>query len=169
MQRRIFCSVVVSMLALRAVAQDPIPRAPRDRTTDAITHTLGQFVDAWNKHDAHAFALTFTEDADFTNVQGVHAKGRANVESFHALSFAGVFKDSHLSANIRSVRMLTPGLAAVDIEWQMTGARAPDGSERPNRMGLLDWIMAKRSGGKWLIEVMHNTDLNKALPAGAAK
>ncbi|HEV2306077.1 MAG TPA: SgcJ/EcaC family oxidoreductase [Candidatus Acidoferrales bacterium] len=133
----------------------------------AIEQTLERFLDAWNKHDAHAFAMTFTEDADFTNVTGVHAQGRANVETFHARVFATLFKDSHQTAQIRSIRFLTPDLASVDVDWQMTGAILPNGTPMPNRKGLLNWLMAKQPGGSWLIEIMHNTDLTNA--PGAAK
>ncbi|HLW80894.1 MAG TPA: SgcJ/EcaC family oxidoreductase [Candidatus Acidoferrales bacterium] len=106
----------------------------------AIEHTLERFLDAWNKHDAHAFAMTFTEDADFTNVAGVHAHGRANVETFHARVFATLFKDSHQTAQIRSIRFLTPHLATVDVDWQMTGAILSERdshaqSQRPAELG----------------------------------
>lgn len=129
----------------------------RDRA--AIEQTVERFLDAWNKHDAHAFAMTFTKDADFTNVAGMHARGRANVEKFHAPVFATIFKDSHQTAQIRSIRFLTQDLAVVDVDWQMTGATFHDGSAQPSRKGLLNWVMAKQADGSWLIEVMHNTEL----------
>ncbi len=130
----------------------------------AIARTVVNFVDAWNKHDAHAFAMTFTEDADFTNVAGVHAEGRARIESFHASVFAGIFKESHQTVQIRSIRFLTPALAAVDIDWEMIGAKSPDGAPRPPRKGLLSWVMARQSDGSWLIQVMHNTELTAPAP-----
>lgn len=132
----------------------------------ATQQTVERFLDAWNKHDAHAFAMTFTQDADFTNVVGTHAQGRANVEKFHARVFATVFKDSHQTAQIRSIRFLTPNLAAVDIDWQMTGATFPNGNLMPNRKGLLNWVMIHQPDGAWLIEVMHNTELTN-VPAAA--
>jgi hypothetical protein len=58
---------------------------PADRA--AIGRTATAFLDAWNAHDAHAFALT-----------------------------------SHQTLQVRSVRLLTPAIASVDIDWQMTGA-----------------------------------------------
>jgi len=125
----------------------------------AIEQTVERFLDAWNTHDPHAFAMTFTEDADFTNVAGMHARGRANVEKFHAPVFATIFKDSHQTAQIRSIRFLTPELAAVDVDWQMTGATFQDGNPQPSRKGLLNWVMAKQADRSWLIEVMHNTEL----------
>lgn len=128
---------------------------------DAIARTLQNFLNAWNAHDAQAFAMSFTEDADFTNVAGVHAHGRANVESFHAPIFATVFKHSHQTAQIRSIRFLAPGLAAVDVDWEMTGV-VRNGTPVPQRKGLLDWVMAKQADGSWLIEIMHNTELTNA-------
>jgi len=153
--------------AMAAHGQSSVAHDASRADAEAIHQTIANFTSAWNKHDAHAFAMTFTEDADFTNVAGVHARGRANVESFHASRFSTNFKDSHQTAAIRSVRMLTPLLAAVDVEWEMTGAKAPDGASMPYRKGLLDWVMAKQKDGRWLVEVMHNTDLTSA-PAHVA-
>ena len=144
-----------------AMAQQKTVR-DEDKDRAAIAQTVDRLLGAWNKHDAHAFAMTFTEDADFTNVRGVHAHGRANVEAFHAPIFETVFMDSHQTAKIRSIRFLTPGLAAVDVDWEMTGARFQDGSTRPDRKGLLNWVMARQADASWLIEIMHNTVLPKA-------
>jgi uncharacterized protein (TIGR02246 family) len=135
----------------------------------AIAQTVADFLNAWNRHDAHAFAETFTEDADFTNVAGDHDQGRAHIEAFHAPMFNSTFKDSHQTASIRSIRFLRPDLAAVDVDWEMTGARSPDGTPRPLRKGLLNWVMAKQRDGSWLIQVMHNTDLTNFAPAAGPK
>ncbi|MGA8797460.1 MAG: SgcJ/EcaC family oxidoreductase [Candidatus Cybelea sp.] len=136
-------------------------RAP-DRV--AIGQTMDAFVNAWNAHDPRAFALTFTPDADFTNVLGATAHGRADIESFHVPVFATIFKASHLTGAIRSIRFLTAELAAVDVDWQMTGAQSPNGSPAGLRKGLLDWITQRQSDGSWLIAIMHNTNL----PSGNA-
>jgi len=103
--------------------------------------------------------MAFTEDADLTNVQGRSWHGRAEVEAGTARIFATVFKTSHMAAQVRSIRFLGPRLAQVDVDWNMSGARLPDGTLRPDRQGLLDWAMAREADGSWLIEVMHNTDL----------
>lgn len=137
-----------------------------DRT--AITETAKKLEDAWNVHDVHAFAMAFTADADFTNVVGMHAAGRANIESFHAPFFATIFKDSNMMLSIRSIRFLTHDLAAVDIESEMTGAKAPDGTPRPYRKSLINCIMAKQGDASWLILVLHNTEL-PVTPLAAGK
>jgi uncharacterized protein (TIGR02246 family) len=153
-------ATLIAFLFLNAELQAQTDQT--DATTadgSAIGQTMVAFMNAWNVHDAHALALTFTPDADFTNVLGAHAHGRAGVESFHAPVFATIFKNSHLTGAIRSVRLLKAQLAAVDVDWQMTGAEIPGASPVAVRRGLLDWIMQRQSDGSWLIEVMHNTNL----------
>ena len=134
----------------------PLAQTPKD--DQAVRHLVADFVDAWNQHDAHAFAENFTEDADFTNVRGDSAHGRKAVEDFHAPMFATRFKNSHQTADDIKIRFLTADIASVDIRWEMTGATDADGTPIPIRKGLLNWV-ATRHGDRWLILVMHNQDL----------
>ncbi len=135
------------------------PASTREADRADIARTVANLQNAWNKHDVHAFALAFTEDADFTNVAGVHAAGRSNIEAFHAPRFADVFKESRLILAIRSIRFLSADLGAVDIDSEMTGAKFPGGSPRPRRTTLINCVMARQSDGLWLIIVLHNTEL----------
>ena len=66
-------------------------------------------MDAWNRHDVHAFAALLTEDAEFTNVRGTHTHGRAEVEEFHAPMFATIFKGAIRPANCVAPDFLKPG------------------------------------------------------------
>jgi uncharacterized protein (TIGR02246 family) len=164
----LFCVEIFSGgLAIARPQNSAVDSHETDRA--AIAQTVADFLNAWNLHDAHAFAETFTEDADFTNVAGDHGQGRAHIEAFHAPMFNSTFKDSHQTASIRSIRFLRPDLAAVDVDWEMTGARSADGTPRPLRKGLLNWVMAKQRNGSWLIQVMHNTDLTNFAPASGPK
>jgi uncharacterized protein (TIGR02246 family) len=137
----------------------------QDQDRTAIQCRVTALVDAWNTHDAPAFAKAFTEDADFTNVVGRSAHGRDGIEAFHTPLFATIFKDSHLVATIRGVRFLTADLAAVDVGCELTGAKAPDGSPRPFRRTLINCVMARDKDGSWLIEVLHNTEIPLPSPA----
>jgi uncharacterized protein (TIGR02246 family) len=130
----------------------------REQDEKAIKEVLTRFVEAWNRHDAKAFSMVFAEDADFTNVRGMSAHGRTEVEKMHAPRFATNFKDSNQKITENKIRFLTPDIAAVDVRWEMTGAKGPDGQEIPLRKGLLSFIMT-RSSGQWLIMIMHNMDL----------
>jgi uncharacterized protein (TIGR02246 family) len=129
----------------------------------AIRKVVADFTEAWNKHDAHAFSMVFSEDADFTNVVGKGTKGRAEIEKFHAPGFATSFKNSHLESDGIRIRFIKPDVAAVDVVWEMTGAMGADGKPRPLRKGLLNVIMTK-DNNSWLITVMHNMDLPAAPP-----
>jgi uncharacterized protein (TIGR02246 family) len=130
----------------------------------AIRALIDRFTDAWNKHDAHAFASVFAEDADFTNVAGKGATGRSQIEAFHAPVFATIFKNSHVKYTDAKIRFIRADVAAVDVPWEMTGVLDPQGNPRPDRVGLLNFTMAN-DGGQWQIVVMHNLDLTPAPPS----
>ncbi|MGD0630679.1 MAG: SgcJ/EcaC family oxidoreductase [Terracidiphilus sp.] len=130
----------------------------------AIRGVTDGFMDAWNRHDAKAFAALFSEDADFTNVRGAGASGRAEIEKFHAPLFATIFKDTKQKHTYVTIRFIRPDVAAVDVRWEMTGVEDPAGNPLPVRHGLLNFTMAKDQG-KWQIVVMHNMDLAAPPPA----
>jgi uncharacterized protein (TIGR02246 family) len=113
---------------------------------------------AWNRHDARAFSMGFSEDADFTNVVGMTAYGRDSIEKFHAKSFATIFKNSSLKITGKKIRYITNDLTGVDVSWEMTGAQTPDGKEIPLRKGLINLLMVRYSD-QWLILIMHNMNL----------
>lgn len=131
--------------------------------TAKIRQLLDGFVEAWNRHDARAFSMVFAEDADFTNVRGMSAHGRAAIEAFHAPHFATRFRDSHQRITEFRVRFLKADVAAADASWEMTGARTADGAQRPLRTGLLNLVLG-RENGDWLIVVMHNMELPAPRP-----
>lgn len=128
----------------------------------AIRTVLGHFTDAWNRHDVKAFAAVFAEDADCTNWRGDGARGRAGIEAMHAPVFSTVFKNIRQEHTYIKIRFIRPDVAAVDVQWRMTGATDPQGTPRPERQGLLSFVMASHAG-QWQIVVMHNLDIT-ALP-----
>jgi uncharacterized protein (TIGR02246 family) len=129
----------------------------------AIHAVMDQFMEAWNHHDAKAFAAVFSEDADFTNVRGVSASGRSKIEAFHAPVFATMFSKSHQEYTDIKTRFLRPDVAAVDVRWKMTGSTDPQGNPRPEREGLLNFLMEKHDG-RWEVVVMHNLETSAAAP-----
>ncbi len=143
--------------------RDEVATVRHEEDRADIAQTLQRFFQAWNAHDARALAMTFTSDADFTNVAGVHMQGRTKVESYDARRFATDFKSSRLEGQLRSVRLLTSNLATVDVDWQMINIER-DGRPQPGPKGLLNWVMAKQEDGSWLIQVFHNAELS-ASPA----
>jgi uncharacterized protein (TIGR02246 family) len=157
MFRLALCMAVLSTFVL-ALAQKGA-----DADTNAIRNVVDHLAEAWNRHDAHAFALAFAPDADFTNILGQGASGRSNIEEFHARSFASVFKNSKLTILDVKTRFLRPDIAAVDVRWTLAGMLDPQGAPRPDRRGLLNFVMTK-DAGQWQITVMHNMDLPPEQP-----
>src|ERR1700683_3714993 len=96
----------------------------------AIDRVVAAFMEAWNKHDAHAFSMVFAEDADLTNVVGMGVRSRAEIEKFHTPMFATRFKDSHQEFDQTKIRFLKPDVAAIDVVWEMTGATDAHGKTR---------------------------------------
>ncbi|HEV2897746.1 MAG TPA: SgcJ/EcaC family oxidoreductase [Pseudaminobacter sp.] len=126
--------------------------------TEGVESVAHRLVEAWNRHDAHAFATVFAADAEFTNVFGMQATGRGDIEQFHTPIFETMFKDSHLSADSVRSRHVRPDVATLDLWWSMTGALDPRGNEWPRRRGLIS-VVATRDHDEWLIATMHNMEL----------
>jgi uncharacterized protein (TIGR02246 family) len=80
--------------------------------------------------------------------------------------FATIFKNSHQQYTAIKSRFIGPDVAAVDVRWEMTGVMDAQGNSRPDRLGLLNFVMT-RNDGQWQILVMHNLDLT-ALPAASS-
>jgi hypothetical protein len=95
-------------------------------------------VDAWNRHDAKAFAAVFAEDADFTNWRGTGVSGRSNIEEFHAPMFATIFKNSHQSH--RAIKTFVPPSRPCGRGRTLGNDRATDaqGNPRPFRQGFAE-------------------------------
>jgi len=111
--------------------------------------------EAWNKHDAKAYASLFTENGDCVNVVGWWWKGRAEIEQKLTAGYAFVFSESVLTITDVDVRLLTPTTAIVHVRWTMTGARTPQGFAKVQQ-GIQTQTLIK-SDGKWLIAAFQNT------------
>src|ERR1700683_5415119 len=90
MIRSAICLALFPLLLMAqtvAETNDPAIRAGMDR-----------WMDAWNHHDANAFAAVFSEDADFANRRGTGARvavRRSKIEEFHAPVLATICSKSH--------------------------------------------------------------------------
>ena len=123
----------------------------------AVKQCVAAWEDAWNRHDAHATAMAYVEDGDFSSTTGVPSHGWKELEAHYNEIFTTFLKDAHRTDSVRSIRFLQPGIAAVDIDWQMTGAKTRDGKDVPVRKGLLNWIVTKQPSGEWKITIYHES------------
>lgn len=161
--------IAACCLHFEAFAQSPFPppatASASEADLGAVKALITRFVDASNANDVHAFAAVFAEGADFTNVFGQPAKGRNQIEAFHAPYYReprqpGLpsFTHAHLAVLDSQIRFIRSDVAAVDIRWEQTDAVDPDGKPWGRRLGLMNWI-ATREDGTWSITVMHNLEL----------
>jgi len=124
--------------------------------------------EAWNQHDAKAYASLFTEGGDVVNVVGWWWKGRAEIEKKLTDAYAFVFKESTLTVTDVQFKFLTPEIAVAHVKWTMTGARTPKGIPEPQQ-GIQIQILQKQAG-KWLIASFQNTNSipERPFPKGPA-
>ncbi|WP_236245285.1 SgcJ/EcaC family oxidoreductase [Streptomyces sp. CC210A] len=105
----------------------------------------------WAEGDAARFAASFAEDCDFTTVRGEKPPGRPGIEAGHADLFRGPYAGTVLATDVRSIRFLGPGLAAVDAE---STVGRPGGAVLARTHALA--IVARTAGHRWLIHTFHN-------------
>ena len=118
--------------------------------------------EAWNRHDAKAYADLFSEDADLVNIVGWRWKGRAEIERKLTDAYVFVFRESVLTVKDVDVKFLTSDIAIVHVGWTMTGARTPKGIPEPQQ-GIQIQALQKQSG-KWLISAFQNTTQVPEMP-----
>jgi uncharacterized protein (TIGR02246 family) len=150
---------VISLLLLSPPGAARAQSQPNGSEADsaAIKQACGDFSENFSRHDAHGVALTFAEDADFTNMRGSHSHGRADIEKWFASLFRGNLKDALRTDTVKSIRFFTPDLAAVDADTMITGTKSADGSETPPRKGLMVVLMTKQNG-RWFIGTFHESE-----------
>jgi len=153
MKRRAGWNPWLLSLALVALAASASAGTPDDESAIRQVQTLQ--ADAWNRHDAAAYAALFTEDGDCVNVVGWWWKGRAQIESKLTAAFVFVFHESQLTIADTTVRFLSPTIAVAHVTWTMKGAKTPPGMPEP-KQGIEIQVLQKKSG-HWLIQSFQNT------------
>jgi uncharacterized protein (TIGR02246 family) len=145
------------LVLLALIAAAALPAAAPAQGTDerAIRELQTRQADAWNRHDATAYANLFTEDGDVVNVVGWWWKGRDDIENKLTAAFTFVFRESKLTITDVSVRFLSDELAIAHVKWTMAGAKTPPNIPQP-REGIEIQVLRK-SAGRWLIASFQNT------------
>ncbi len=168
MKRAVCIVFAVTLMSIFAAAQSSTaPDHARDE--EEIKRVVAQFEEFWNRHEFSRTAELHTEDSVDVNVVGQRSThtDMANLPPWFQKAFGG----STLHSTVIWIKFLTPDMAAVDVDWDMTGARCPDGSDKAKsqtyRKGLMSLIMMKQ-GGRWLIAVFHNMDL-PVVPPGSTE
>src|SRR5438876_4592487 len=152
-------SVAILIMASAGVVAAADRHAEESAIRDVVQTRQQQ---AWNQHDAKAYAALFAEDGDLVNVVGWWWKGRAEIERKLTDAFAFVFRESSLTITQVDTRFLMPEVAGAHVRWTMTGAKTPPMIPEP-REGLQTLVLQKL-GGKWMIAAFQNTNYRPEVP-----
>jgi uncharacterized protein (TIGR02246 family) len=157
-------TLAIESVAILAMALVSATAATDGQADEAAIRDLVQTrqQQAWNTHDAKAYAALFAENADLVNVVGWWWKGRAEIEKKLTDALVFVFRESTLTVTEVKVRFLTPEVAVAHTRWTMTGARTPPTIPEP-REGLQIFVLQKL-GGNWLLAAFQNTNYRPEVP-----
>ncbi|HLX23516.1 MAG TPA: SgcJ/EcaC family oxidoreductase [Usitatibacter sp.] len=99
--------------------------APANLAADSdereIRLVFSQLGEAWNRHDASAWAAFFAEDADFTSSLGATTHGRGAITALQATLFRGALAESALKTTVIDVRFLDKETAVVRSSSALDG------------------------------------------------
>lgn len=154
MTKAIAFAILFSSLVIRSMGQEK-PASTADSA--AIKRSVANFIENFNRHDAHAVAMSFAEDADLTNVRGMATHGRQAIDDLYVTLFQGRLKSAHRTVSVTNIRYLTSKIASVDCTWEISGTRADDGSIIPFRHGILVLVMTKQNG-QWIMTIYHEPE-----------
>jgi uncharacterized protein (TIGR02246 family) len=150
--------LVISIMAFPQIGS----YASSEEETAAIRQVEMQQQEAWNRHDAKAYANLFSEDGDCVNVVGWWWKGRAEIEKKLTAAYAFVFRESVLTITDVDVKFPAPEMAIAHVRWTMVGARTPGALPKPQQ-GIQTQLL-QRQKGKWLIVAFQNTNALPEMP-----
>jgi uncharacterized protein (TIGR02246 family) len=123
---------------------------------EAIRSVISGTTDAFNKHDAKAYARFYAEDAEFINVQGEKIKGAAEIEKRLSTLFATRAKAAVLKTLHITVRFIRSDVAIAHVTGDMSGITGVEGDKVPPHRELSIRILVKENG-IWRVTAFHNT------------
>jgi len=135
-------------------------------TTDeeAIEAILQQIETAWNAYDSVSLAALFAEDANFIHIFGGQLDGRTAIEASHRIIFNTIYKGSHASFTLRSIRFVRPDVAVVFARAHVRFKEDNEVREIETRPTL---IVVKQQA-KWQIVAFQNTKVSEVPTAAQA-
>jgi uncharacterized protein (TIGR02246 family) len=130
----------------------------------AIQAILQQIEAAWNAYDSVSIAALFAEDANFIQIFGGQLDGRTAIEAAHRFIFNTIYRDSHASFTLRSIRFVRPDVAVVFARAQVKFKENNEMCEIETRPTL---IVVKEQA-KWQIVAFQNTKISEVPTAANA-
>lgn len=144
MSLRMVSLLVTLAAASPAVATDGAA-APPD-----LEARFRAFEAAFGAKDADAVGAMFAPDGAIINPRGDRAEGRDQVTALFRRDFETILKGVKNKLTILNVRMVTPELAFVDIQQELTGGKPMPGRPSP-WVAHAAVLLSKQGGGDWMV------------------
>src|SRR4051812_12724790 len=87
---------------------------------NAILGLIDTFVSGWNQTDSIRLASVFAENADFTAITGLHARGRELIARGHAEILTTIYRNTSLASEVELIDFLKPDVALVNAKFFLT-------------------------------------------------
>jgi uncharacterized protein (TIGR02246 family) len=126
----------------------------RSADMQALHDLFHQMQAGWNRGDGHAYAASFTEDADYISVNGAYLKGRQAIAAAHQQLFATRFRGSRLDGVVQQIRFLSDDIALLHLHGrpQIPGQALP-----PPEQSAIQTMIGVRQAEGWRFTAFHNT------------
>lgn len=128
----------------------------------AIQEILQQMEAAWDAYDSVGIAALFAEDANFIQIFGGQLDGRTAIEAAHRVIFNTIYKGSHATFMLRSIRFVRLDVAVVFAGAQVKFKENNEAREIETRP---TFIVVKEEE-RWQIVIFQNTKVSQ-VPAAA--
>ena len=151
------------LLAVTASLTAAKETATAAKVPDDLQKRVSEAQAAFNQQDAKKMSAMFTAKGSFVNPRGERATGRGEIESRFTEDFAGPLKGATSQIRIEKALMVSPTVAFLDLEQEISGPNLPEGMPRPaHAHGVALW---QKTQGKWMIAALRPYFFLRAPPA----
>jgi uncharacterized protein (TIGR02246 family) len=119
----------------------------------AIRRLWQTMADAWSAGSGASFAAVFADGAQFISVRGDQLRGRDEIGSSHAGSFAGRYRDTTLRSEVAETFWLTGDIVVVHARSTVADRAGT------NEINTHAQAVLQRRGEHWEITHFHNMAL----------
>lgn len=121
--------------------------------TDSLEAFVSEYEETWQSHDAERLGEFFAEDADM--IVGILPRiaGRAAIETSWGLYFSRIDSGRALSISIDSIRILSPGVALLNVRTTTGGTHSETKEDLESRHARGTWVVT-RVDGDWKIAAL---------------
>lgn len=151
MQKFIFYSIfLLPVLFISQTFAQTAPKTVSVNSENEVKQVIDAYYTAWNQHDAKKMASYYASDGDLRSPWNEFGKDRKEVEAIFASEHAKQLKDAHIDHSVKSIRMIKPNIAFVDVESTIAGMEAADKNQYSTLHHHVVYVLVNRDG-KWQI------------------